>query len=261
MEILLNFEGSNIHGTGAAHITKEGKFKVEKAPCSLSDMLKSDYKDKFLAHMPHNGWTIAHLRLKTHGPMTPENTHPFVVNDWCLVHNGIFSDQKHYRHIITKFKNQEGNTNPRKLLGECDSEVATQLVDIYGPEEFTQEIDTSGVFVGLHRSGSLYVMKTSGELTSFERSNKTVVLASDLNGMERYSKKKQTINNGCWEYGPDGKYVQGKEKKWAYQQQGNYNQGHHSTRNNGVSCGASCATPTAPMSAEERAIFDAYGYD
>jgi predicted glutamine amidotransferase len=262
LEILRNFEGANTHGVGSAYV-KDGKFQVEKAPVSLTELLQSGYN--FLGHMgdKFKGWTIAHLRLATHGAHTAENTHPFVVNDWCLVHNGVFSEEKYYRRIITKIKNPDGSD--RKLNGNCDSEVATQLLDIFGPQDFTQEMDRDGVFIGLHRSGQLYAMKTSGDLSVYRRSNDTELIASSLTGIERYSKKKYELKNGCWLFGADGKYISGAEKKdsWSTGWQGTgadcYRNGYHAgTTSRGANCGTGCTpsnnspTNNTPMTKEQR---------
>ena len=201
LEILLRFEGGNKDGVGAAYLNpKTNMFSVSKSPGAISDLVKTH---DFLGHMPYlESWTIAHLRMASHGAVKMENTHPFIVGDWCFIHNGIWSDYKIAKLALSKSV---------KFHGETDTEVAAHMFNILGPEQFTEEIDRSGVFVGLHRSGQLHVVRTSGDLEGFIRTNGTTVLASTLDPAK--FKKKFDVKMGYYLYDKDGKYIRANEKK------------------------------------------------
>lgn len=151
LEILKHFENHNTDGTGAAWIN-DGKFFVEKYPKALTKVLR---KHRFLRHMPHNGWTIAHLRAASHGDVRKVNTHPFVVGPWAVVHNGVLSEHKIVKLALG---------NRVKFDGETDSEAAAHLIANAGPKKFAEVIDMSGVFLALNIRGDLWAIKTSGDL-------------------------------------------------------------------------------------------------
>lgn len=80
----------NPHGGGFMY-ARDGRVVVEKGFMALKDMMES-YKK----HEPSFGDSpvVLHFRIKTHGPIAPAQTHPFVVNDrLAFVHNGTISIQ------------------------------------------------------------------------------------------------------------------------------------------------------------------------
>lgn len=167
IEILLDFQAENKDGVGYAYV-EDGEFVVRKYPYSLSKALKKQ-KD-FLRHMPYNGWTIVHLRAGTHGENKVENTHPFVVNDWCICHNGVWSDYKLARALL----------KDDTFIGDTDSEVAAHVINFLGPTKFVDSIEYGGVYLGLKKDGSLYTIKTTGQL-EMVRKNAKVIIASEFN--------------------------------------------------------------------------------
>lgn len=171
MDILLDFAMSNEDGTGSAFV-KDGQFVVQKWPFSLAKVLKKGYP--FLDHMPYPGWTVAHLRLASHGDNTMENTHPFVVGNWCVCHNGIWSDHSIVKAALSKFA---------KFHGETDSEVAANLINIIGPQKFVSTVDYGGVFLALHKNGGLWALKVSGDLEVMKYHRK-YILASKFSGLD-----------------------------------------------------------------------------
>lgn len=196
LEILLDFESYNKDGIGSVYV-KDNEFIVEKYPKSLSEILKN--KVDFLSHMPYNGWTIAHLRAASHGKNTKNNTHPFIVDDWAVVHNGIWSEYNVVKLALEKTID---------FKGETDSEVAAHLINMAGPERFSEEVTFGGVYLALNRDGSLYAIKTSGELSLFEWKNNKALLASELD-LERYSGVSEALN-GWYKFDKHGKFVKNK---------------------------------------------------
>ena len=194
----------NRDGVGSVHLDSKGQFKIVKYPRALTSILR--HKQPFLTHMPHDGWTLVHLRAASHGKNAVENTHPFEVGDWCVAHNGIWSEYSIAALLLDHFAGV-------KCEGETDSEVAAHLLNIIGPEKFTEELHWAGVFMGLKRDGHLWVMKTSGELEAIDR-NGQVLLSSEFD-YRRY-RRNQTYEVGCgyYHFGPDGKVLEKKKMGW-----------------------------------------------
>jgi predicted glutamine amidotransferase len=203
IDILLQFEGCNTDGVGSAYLSN-GKFIVDKHPTSLTDLLSAGHP--FLGHMPYNaGWTIAHLRAASHGENAHRNTHPFIVGagnreagegEWCIAHNGIWSDYSVVKLALSKFV---------KFSGETDSEVAAELINLVGPKAFSEEVTFGGVYLSLNKNGDLWAVKTSGDLECFHRTDKTILLASDLDG--RKYRRAYEHERGWYRYNKHGKYV------------------------------------------------------
>lgn len=205
MAILLRFEGNNTDGVGSAYV-KNDEFVVDKEPIALSELLET--RD-FLAHMPYNGWTIAHLRAASHGENALRNTHPFIVDDMCMVHNGVWSAYNIAALAMNK-----------TMEGETDSEVAAHLINTVGYKKFSDAVDFGGVFLTLQRNGELAVIKASGDLELFERTDKTMLLASTLDG--RKYKRAYEAEKGWYKFSKEGllvsheaKPVSEWEKKYA----------------------------------------------
>lgn len=197
ISILKNFAKGNTDGVGYVYNDKD-KFMVYKNPLSFRRALKND-PEGFLKHMPYNGWTLVHLRAASYGVKSRVNTHPFVVGDWAVVHNGTW-----HEHSLIKMA--WPNT---KFEGQTDSEVATHLISMVGPKKFAAEIEGAGVFLALNRDGSLQVMRTSGDLCYTKHEGRTL-LASELN-LARYDYKRSSL--GWFHYDKEGHLLHKKTKK------------------------------------------------
>jgi predicted glutamine amidotransferase len=192
IKILRFFAHGNSDGVGSAHLS-HGKFVVDKWPYSLNRVLREE--KPFLHHMPHDGWTIAHLRAASHGNNSKRNTHPFVVDNWAFIHNGVW-----WEHNVVKLALRRSGLI--KFDGETDSEVAAHLLNISGPKKFTEEIEMGGVFMALNKDGSLHVMKTSGDLESVFVGEKQFLLASEFNSRKYLNR--QQVNWGWYKFNPEG---------------------------------------------------------
>ena len=188
----------NKDGVGSAYVGDDGKFTCFRYPGSLRSLLEDETQSaKFLAHMPHNGWTIAHMRMGTHGENTYNNTHPFVAGEWCVVHNGVWGDYTGAKLALSKSV---------RFTGETDSEVAAHVINIIGPKKFALDA-SGGVYLSLNRDGTLWVSKTSGTLDRLEYNNITL-LASDL---PNNIKQVRPVPNGWYRYQANGKLASKKE--------------------------------------------------
>lgn len=59
---------------------------------------------------------VAHIRQKTVGPTSLENTHPFLRDGWVFAHNGTIKDQDYVRERVSDRRRAE-------VQGETDSEM------------------------------------------------------------------------------------------------------------------------------------------
>jgi hypothetical protein len=194
--ILANFENKNTDGTGSAYV-RDGKFIVNKWAKPFSSVIR---KKDFLSHMPYDGWTIAHLRAASHGTNLKENTHPFIVGPWAFIHNGIWSEYKLVQLALSK---------QVKMDGQTDSEVAAHFWNIVGPKKFSEVVDFSGVFIGLHRNGELWAVKTSGDLEIKALKQERVLLASEFD-RRKYDNCVEALR-GWYHFDKQGKYIKHKE--------------------------------------------------
>lgn len=201
IEILKHFENNNTDGTGAAWI-HDREFQVEKYPKSLTKVLR---RHRFLHHMPHDGWTIAHLRAASHGDNKAVNTHPFVAGKWAVCHNGVFSEYKVVKLALG---------NRIKFLGDTDSEAAAHLIATAGPKMFSENVDFSGVFLALNIRGDLWVVKTSGDLELQALKREQVLLASTFDFC-KYEKSTEA-NVGWYHFDRDGRYIKHKKMRDSY---------------------------------------------
>jgi predicted glutamine amidotransferase len=204
LEVLADMEGFNRDGVGSAYARPDGRFVIKRYPWSLRSLLTEHKdRDKFLSHMPHDGWTIVHLRIATHGGIAVQNTHPFTAGEWCVVHNGVWDGHAGARLALS---------NSIKFRGETDSEVAAHLINIVGPKKFAEGLidglDYGGVFLALNRNGHLWVLKTSGELENLTHKGATL-LASSI--MVEAPKVKRCLD-GWYHYTNKGKLL---DKRWV----------------------------------------------
>lgn len=162
LSILTNSVGGNDDGVGYVFV-RDAKFVLKKYPESVTEVLKK--QPDFFQHMPHDGWTIAHLRAKTHGDVAHRNTHPFIKGSYAVVHNGIFSAHEEVRPIAAK----------HGLEGETDSEVAAWILSELTPKGFVEGYKSGGVFLALGLDGTLHVSKLSGYVQGSTKDGVTIL--------------------------------------------------------------------------------------
>lgn len=162
--------GSNDDGVGVGYV-KNREFIVKKYPISYEQAKKNG--SPLFDHMPHNGWTIAHVRIATVGAIKTVNTHPFVKGNFLVCHNGSYSDHAVVRNALQGFAKFEGDT---------DSEVAAFLIHRWGPGAFYTRTEYKGVYLVLDRDGRLTAINTGGdlEIETLSKERGIQVIASDL---------------------------------------------------------------------------------
>lgn len=210
IEIMRNFEKGNTDGVGYSFV-KDGKFYVRKWPTSLSKVLARNSKT-FLEHMDgkQDGWTIAHVRAGTHGENLMENTHPFIVGPWAIVHNGVWSDYKIAKLCLS---------NSITLNGATDSEVASNVINLIGPRKFAENINYGGVYLCLNLDGTLWLLRTSGSVEIHQTEQKQTLIASEF--PDGY--KSIGAGEGWYHFAKDGTYIKHKHKEKVFHNGGNSN--------------------------------------
>jgi predicted glutamine amidotransferase len=208
LAIIEEFSFGNNDGTGSVYI-KDEKFIVNKWPLSFREVI--DRRLPLLDHMPHNGWTIAHVRAISHGGKSMSNTHPFIHNNWAMAHNGIFSEYAPVKAVLQKALRVD-------FKGHTDSEVALQLWEHIGKEQFIKSM-SSGVFMFLNKLGQLDVICCSGGDLVFKKTKWGVVLASELN-YNTY-KRAHTVLEGTFKLSKKGTFIHANWEKdaganWGY---------------------------------------------
>ncbi len=201
IEILTDFEKDNKDGTGSAYV-QDGKFVISKWALPLNQVLSRKYG--FLDHMPYDGWTIAHVRAASFGiPICKENSHPFVINNIngkpqaAVMHNGLWKDYDVVRMALKPFIHFESDT---------DSEVAANVIVRSGPMPFIKETLMGGVYLALNIDGTLWSIKTSGQLYFCELADKQMVLASEFDD-DKYPNTLYA-NEGWCEFDKAGKVIE-----------------------------------------------------
>jgi len=175
LEIIDHFQRGNKDGFGYCYLNEKSEFVVVKFAYSFEDALKKE-KDNLLYHLPYkNSFTLVHLRSKTHGEITPGNTHPFIIgegdNSFTWIHNGVFSETEICRAALPD------NIN---YTGETDTEVAGYLYAKIGSKRFIKVVENSGVFIALKKNGELEILNTSGDLELMKLENDKFLIASEL---------------------------------------------------------------------------------
>lgn len=190
--IMWNFLKGNTDGTGSIHV-KDGQFVTRRYPISLTRVVKE--QRVLLGHMPYPGWTVVHVRAASHGSNKVANTHPFIKGKWGVVHNGVWSEYEIAKAALNRLVDFEGDT---------DTEVAAYVFSAIGPKKFSKLIDFGGVYLGLHQSGDLWAVKTSGDLVKAQTKH-GVVLASEL--PLKYNDAEEEIEEGWIHLGANGKII------------------------------------------------------
>lgn len=212
LRILERMLAGNRDGVGSCYV-KDGEFVTFRYPGDLEKLMKSEGGANFLAHMPYNGWTIAHLRAASHGVVSVQNTHPFIKGEYAVVHNGIFSSYRLPRLMLEA----DGET----FEGETDTEVAASLIKKFGPKKWVEVANHDGVFLVLDKRGTLHALVTSGSY-SFVKNKKTKVchMASELHAP--YDTEEVHVDEGWLHFDKQGRIIKAKYKKgWTYTR-GNY---------------------------------------
>lgn len=209
--IMWNFLKGNTDGTGSLHV-KDGQFVTRRYPYSLTKVVKE--QKILLGHMPYPGWTVVHVRAASHGSNKVANTHPFIKGKWGVVHNGVWSEYNIAKAALHRLVEFEGDT---------DTEVAAYVFSAIGPKKFSKLIDFGGVYLGLHQSGDLWAVKTSGDLVRAE-TKYGQVLASEL--PDKYDDDEKEVKEGWVHLSADGKIIREvANERWK----GNYSSGRYSS--------------------------------
>ncbi len=207
LNILIRMYGyhEHEHGTGESYIDKNGKFVINKYGARLEAVIKK--KKVFLDHLPHNGWTICHLRKISVGHQCRENAQPFLSLDGsiALMHNGTISGTNLLSIYLQTCLGYEGTS---------DSRAITEVVSRIGAKNLVDELNWGGVLGVLNADGTLEVAKISGQLAAHVLPNGAFLMASEFND-EKY--KNTELNNGYFKFNKTGQLInhQPKDFHWG----------------------------------------------
>ena len=193
-EIVSSFAPHNDDGVGSCYL--QGKsFVLQKYPISYASAVMN--KKPLFDHMPYDGWTIAHVRLATHGKELYQNTHPIIRGNVAVAHNGIFYGAGLVRAALHKSVSWQGET---------DSEVGAYMLNSLGVDQFYKEMPTgAGVYLALHRDGSLSVSKTSGDFEVLEHDDGKYIVASEFPFKGGMHSRSISMTTGVAIFTPEGR--------------------------------------------------------
>jgi predicted glutamine amidotransferase len=106
------------HGWGIAVFGRESTaetpchWQIEKAPECASD----DKRFHEIAVQSRGVCLVAHVRQRTVGPLSHDNTHPFLKDGWVFCHNGTIKD-------VDFLKANTSEKRLSELSGQTDSEL------------------------------------------------------------------------------------------------------------------------------------------
>lgn len=126
--VLENCYNHNPDGAGFAYLENDGELVVHKGFFTFDSFLE--------AYKPHeNKQALLHFRIKTHGDLSVDNCHPFVVNDEvAFIHNGIISaSRSHAKMSDTAVFNEDILKPLVEQFGEgaLQNDVVKTLIEQY----------------------------------------------------------------------------------------------------------------------------------
>jgi hypothetical protein len=144
-----NSYANNNHGAGFAY-SRGDKFFVFKTDKG-SDAFYKAYKK----HRKNNSDVpfLLHFRISTHGTITKDNLHPFVVGDVAMIHNGMVD--------ITDHKRTDHRSDTRYLCEEILADLPSGWHNSKGMHALLGEIGGWSKFVFLHLDNSYAIVNES----------------------------------------------------------------------------------------------------
>ncbi len=204
LDILGNMLGDNKDGTGECYV-KDGKFVLNKYVQPLDKVIK---KGKvFLDHLPHNGFTIIHIRRASVGLVEKSNSQPFVSlnKEIAAIHNGTCYGTGLLSLYLSTCLGYEGDS---------DSRAITEILSRVGVRNFAEYQDFGGTFAVLNLDGSIEIAKLSRELSLHYTEDGSCIISSEF---DESKYKSIELANGYYKFDAQGRYVTHKVKgfRWS----------------------------------------------
>lgn len=180
---LSQLEYRGYDSAGVALFDEQSKIHFIKAIGKVATLRKICAEDPIVSHCG-----IGHTRWATHGGVTGENTHPHIVGQVTMIHNGIIENY----HQLTERYHLEG-----RLQSQTDTEVAAAVLnEIYTGDplaairELLSQLEGSYAFCIMFedRSGEIYSVRNVSPLVA-AYTGSGAMIASDLTALLPYSKK------------------------------------------------------------------------
>lgn len=188
-------------------------------------LLPAHHDEAFVAaaREARSGVVLAHVRDASIGPVTAENTHPFVHGPWLFAHNGTlarFERSQRVREAILA----EVDPDLRALVrGDTDSERCFHVflsrlralapLDGAGVTEVRRALaETSAVVAAIadgdgEKPSSMNFLVSDGRILAACRRGRTLHLAADAGPRHVFVVASERIGAALWEEVPEGGFV------------------------------------------------------
>jgi glutamine amidotransferase len=200
----------NPDGWGFAYHNNQ-KFVVKKN--AQSAFKEANYRD--IASSIKTDLLFAHVRRKSQGPISVENTHPFTYHNWIFMHNGNIPSFEHYkRDLGVKLPKQDAIAT----LGTTDSEFLfryfiywfekTKSCDVYCVLNLISSIIFELIELIDRKTldqMALNFMLSNGEFIIGFRKNRTLFYRQGKHNLLISSEKLDT--DSCWSEVPENHFI------------------------------------------------------
>jgi len=166
---------------------------------------------------------LAHVRDASIGPITPENTHPFVAGHWLFAHNGTVARFRRSERVRAAIEAEIAARLRARIRGETDSErcfyvFLTRLAARKGPghpgleevrEALAGTVETISRIAdpGSKRPSSLNFLVSDGRLLAACRHGRTLHAAPQARGGHLFAVASEPIGGTGWVEVPEDGFV------------------------------------------------------
>lgn len=191
--VLRNCFNHNPDGAGFAYLEDDGELVVEKGFFKFDEFLE--------AYKPHEDkQALLHFRIKTHGDLSADNCHPFVVEDGlAFIHNGIISASRGH-----------ANMSDTAVFNE---DILKPLVAKFGEDALQQDVVKTLIEQYIGSSKLAFIDSKSKQFNIFNKELGNIadeVWFSNFSWQDRpkvapvksYPKYAQDKNSGVWTINP-----------------------------------------------------------
>jgi len=167
---------------------------------------------------------IAHVREKSVGEISAENTHPFVHGRWIFAHNGTVSRFRHVASVRAAIEAEIDSDLRTLIQGETDSErifllflsrlrgrsslAHAGLEDVRRAMRETVALVAGRADRGAEKPSSLNLLVTDGRILAACRRRRPLHLAADAGPRHLFVVASEPIGDAArWEEVPEGGFV------------------------------------------------------
>lgn len=158
---------------------------------------------------------FAHVRRRSQGAISLENTHPFIYNNWMFMHNGNIPDFNLYK---TKLAEKISDNSVLQMEGSTDSEFLFRLFiywfehledcDVYYALNLIQNIIQDVIYFSANKDDDMLALNfilTNGEFILGFRRNRSLHFALIPEGLLISSEKIDELSS--WQEVPENHFI------------------------------------------------------